>query len=463
MAMVADSIPKLKSFVRNCGVSETCQGLVMRMVITFILHYGRMSCSQAAGVLPTERRHKAQLTRFLARPRWKTVTGSRKLAETLLKKQTVLVGRFVLILDATLFTHQGKKTENTYSSGSHGGYGKRRAKKGKKKDKRYGRPKNATKSCHGFTFAVLITPMGTRIPWQYPHYTPEYCETHDVEHRTTAQLAADLIAQLPLPEGVDVVVLADTAYDAAVVQKACAARGYTWIVPTNPQRRLAGPSGQRPMVRSLLDDWSKYELTTVRFAPHQGRYVAYRRLSSSRSGPKTKSRTYYVHQEKREVQSVGLVQLVFSTTEQTLSKATPDNVKILMTNDLRLRPAELVELYTLRWQIELFFKELKGQLGTDQYRFQKFAAVEGWIEMAVIAMLYLETYRYDQLCRKDLAEAARIWWQRQRTYGICQAIRLRSQQGDLEYIADRLKTDGGTRKLKRLVEQSIPHEYRCTT
>lgn len=461
MAMVADSIPKLKSFVRNCGVSETCQNLVMRIVITFILHYGRMSCSQAAGVLPTDGRNKAQLTRFLARPRWKTVKMSRKLAEMLLKKQAMLVGRFILILDATLFTHQGKKTENTYCNGSHGGYGKG-SKKGKKKGKRYGRPKNATKSCHGFTFALLITPNGTRIVWQYPHYTPEYCKTHDVEHRTTAQLAADLITQLPLPEGANVVVLADTAYDAAVVQQACAVRGYTWIVPTNPQRRLAGPKDQRPMVRSLLDDWSKYELTTVRFAPHQGRYVAYRRLSSSRSGPRTKSRTYYVHQEKREVQSVGPVQLVFSTTEQALSKATPDNVKILMTNDLCLRPAELVELYTLRWQIELFFKELKGHLGTDQYRFQKFAAVEGWIEMAVITVLYLESYRYDQLCRKDLAEAERLWWQRQRTHGICQAIRLRSQQADLQYIADRLKTEGGTRKLKRLVEQSIPREYRCS-
>jgi IS4 transposase len=61
---------------------------------------------------------------------------------------------------------------------------------------------------------------------------------------------------------------------------------------------------------------------------------------------------------------VGGVQLVFSTTKTKLAQATPDNVKILMTNNLRLTPREIVELYGLRWQIELFFKEFK----TEQLR-----------------------------------------------------------------------------------------------
>lgn len=453
MPMVADSIPKLKGFVRAFKISEDSRRLVIRMMATFMLHAGRMSCSQAAGALPLEARHKAQVTRFLARPRWRAVGISRKAADALLKRVANCKGRFTLIFDATTCTHQGTKTENTFCTANR----KRRPKKGR----RYSKHKHARKSGHSFTFALLIAPDGTRIPWQCPHYTKEYCEAHDLQARTTAELVADLIKQIPLPPGADVVVLADTAYDAKVVQDACAARDYTWIVPCNPERRLAGPKGKRPRVRSLLQDWSKYELKTVRFAPHQGRYAVYRRLSSSRSGPKTKARTFYVHQEKREVQSVGKVQLVFSTTESELQKATPDNVKILMTNNLQLRPAELVELYTLRWQIELFFKELKSTLGMDQYRFQKFAAVEGWIEMAVLTMIYLETYRLDQLQQKNLSEAEQKRWQRQRTHGLCQAIRLRTQQADLQFIADRLKTDGGTRKLKRLVEQSIPSEYRC--
>jgi len=113
------------------------------------------------------------------------------------------------------------------------------------------------------------------------------------------------------------------------------------------------------------------------------------------------------------------------------------------------------------WSIELFFKELKSTLGMDQYRFRKFKAVEGWMDLAVLTMLYLEWYRVQQLAQRNLSEAERTWWQRQRTHGLCQAIRQRSQQADLDFIAERLQTDGGTRKLKRLVTQSIPREYQC--
>jgi IS4 transposase len=44
--------------------------------------------------------------------------------------------------------------------------------------------------------------------------------------------------------------------------------------------------------------------------------------------------------------------------KQNLKTATPDDVKILMTNDLGLSVSEVIEMYALRWQIELFFQEL---------------------------------------------------------------------------------------------------------
>ena len=47
------------------------------------------------------------------------------------------------------------------------------------------------------------------------------------------------------------IVLGDTAYDAEVVQQACAARGYTWIVPANPERVDEGATGHRPRALTL--------------------------------------------------------------------------------------------------------------------------------------------------------------------------------------------------------------------
>jgi hypothetical protein len=279
-------------------------------------------------------------------------------------------------------------------------------------------------------------------------------------HRTTAEAAADLIRHLPMPEAAQVIVLGDTAYDAKVVRQACGDRGYSWIFPCNPERVLEGPKGKRPKVRSLLKDWSKWSRQTLRLVPSSGDYAVYRRLSLYRIGPKVKPRTYYVHQERQSVHSVGEVRLVFSTMKKDLKKATPDDVKILVTNDSRLSIRDIIELYSLRWQIELFFKELKSTLGLDQYQFQKFDSVEGWLELALTTFMYLEWHRLQQLRRRDLALEEQRWWETQRTYGVCQALRLASQQNELQYIADCIETPGGIRKLKGVIRNSFPKEYR---
>ena len=245
-----------------------------------------------------------------------------------LLEQEASDGLFLFLVDATLNSQAGKKTENTYSTGNR----KRRPRKGR----RYGKKKHAQKNCHSFTMGLLITPSGIRIPFCKPYYTHEYCKKTGRAHRTTAEAAADLIRELPLPEEAQVIVLGDTAYDSEAVQKACQDRSYSWIVPCNPERILAGPKGKRPKVRSLLKDWSQWSRQTIRLAPGQGSYAVYRRLSPHRIGPKAKPRAYYAHQERRRVHSVGEVRLVFSTTQKDLPTATPDDVKILMTNDLRL-------------------------------------------------------------------------------------------------------------------------------
>jgi len=452
--MLADSLPGLKRWLAPLGLKDSAKHLVVRMIVAFLLHTGRMSCLRAGGAVRCETRHRAQISRFLARPRWRTLDINSILRQALLEREAV-AGLFLFIIDATLVSQAGKKTENTYSTGNR----KRRPRKGR----RYGKNKHAVKNCHSFTMGLLITPSGIRIPFGKPYHTREYCKAKGLAHRTTAEAAADLIRALSLPDGARVVVLGDTAYDAEVVRAACGDRGYSWIFPCNPERVLAGPKGQRPKVRSLLKDWPRWSRQTVRLAPSQGPYAVYRRLSAHRIGPKAKPRTYYVHQERRQVHSVGEVRLVFSTTNKDLQTATPDDVKILVTNDRRLPVRDVIELYSLRWQIELFFKELKSTLGFHQYQFQRFEPVEGWMELALTAFLYLEHYRAQQLRRRDLSEEAKRWWEHQRTYGLCQALRLASEQTELEYLADRLETPGGIRKLKRILRDSFPKEYRAAS
>ena len=227
----------------------------------------------------------------------------------------------------------------------------------------------------------------------------------------------------------------------------------------NPERVLAGAK-PRPKVWSLAKDLTAKWFEPVRLHPGQGRYAALRRVSACRRGPQVKPRTFYVHSESQAVHSIGDVLLVFSTREQPKAGQKPNVQKILISNDRTLTAREVVALYDLRWQIELFFKELKSTLGFDQYRFRQFEKVESWLELVLVTILYLEWYRVRQLNRTDFSDEEKERWRRQRTHGLCVALRQETERADLDYFAEALQTPGGIRRLKRKLGRTIQQEYR---
>ena len=450
----SDSASALKGFIAQTGLNDFARTMLLRVVVAFIMRRGRMSCSQAAGSIASDPIHRGQLTRFMARPRWQKREFNSPLRAALLKRESKR-GKFLFLIDATMVSQAGTKTKNTYSTGNRS---KRPA-----KGRRYNKRKTVFKKVHSFTFGLLITPSGMRIPFQIPHYTKEYCEEHKIKHRTTAESAADMIRTLPLPKDAEVIVIGDTAYDAQVVRNACDEKGYIWIFPANPERVYGGITGQRSKLRSRLKDWTSLSLKTIRLRASTGKYASYRRLSKWRVGPKQKQRVYYAYQEKLDVHSVGYAQLVFSTLKPNLETATPDDVKILMTNATDLSVTEVIELYSLRWQIELFFKELKSTLGFSQYKFQDFNSVKAWVEMSITTVLFLEYERIKRIQDRRLSEETRRWWESQRLHGLCHAFRQECEGQELKYLSERLKTSGGIAKVKRLLGNALPGEYRIAS
>jgi hypothetical protein len=373
------------------------------------------------------------------------------MATLLLGQERKRAGRWVLILDQTYCSQQGDKSENTFSCGNR----QRRP----AKNRRYSKKKCVRRRVHGFVMGLLLTPSGMRLPMSRSYYTEDYCKAKGRAYRTQTQIAAEMIRDVSIPEGAEVVVLGDTSYEAASIREACAGRGFTWIVPMNPERVLAGPKGQRPKVRSLLEGLKPEQFVRVRFTPGKGAYAAHRRVSRYRIGPKAKGRTFYVHEERRAVHSVGMATLIFSTKEQPKEGRAVSVQKILISNS-RLRASEVVELYDLRWQIELFFKELKSTLGAHQYRFRHFEAVETWMQTAITTVLYLEWYRARQLRRRDLDASSKAWWRCQRTYGLSRAIRETAEAAELSLLAKRLKTRSGRRQVEKQLRAARPAEYR---
>ena len=166
MIIVAEMASALQRWIARTGLSELAQRMVLRMVLAFIRHRGRMSCSQAAGSMAAAVIHRGELTRFLARPRWQKVDFNTPLRAALLAKES-RQEKFLFLIDATLVSQSGKKTQNTHSTGNR----QRRPRKGR----RYGSKKIVRKTCHSLTFGLLITPSGMRIPFQIPHDAKECC------------------------------------------------------------------------------------------------------------------------------------------------------------------------------------------------------------------------------------------------------------------------------------------------
>jgi hypothetical protein len=450
--ILQDALPGIKRFLAPLGWNDHVQGYVVRLVTAFILHFGRMSASQAAGSVRSRARHRASVIRFLARLNWSADWSVLdRLAQIVLEAETRLGGPWIFIVDSTFCGHQGEKTENTFSRANY----RPRPKKGKRRQK-----KHAKRSCHGFVFGLLLTPSGLRIPSFRSYYTDKYCEQKKKKYCTQTELAAELIRAASVPENAELVVLGDTAFDAESIREACAERGFKWIVPINPERVLAGPQGKRPKVWSLAGKWTAAQFATVRLTPGQGPYVAQRRIAACRLGRKVKRRTFYVHKERRNVHSVGEVQLVFSTKEKPKTGKPVVVQKILMSNDRQRSAAALVELYDLRWQIELFFKELKSTLGMHQYRFRDFRKVESWVASCLVTFLYLEWYRSQQLRKRGLTAQDKKWWRWQRTYGLCMAVRQDTEESELNRLARMTRTPGGVKKLKKELRAAVPAEYR---
>jgi hypothetical protein len=455
MVIMQDAVPGLKRFLKPAGLNDRMLALVIRWIVAFVMHLGRMAAARAATAVRSEPRHRAQLGRFLGRKLLRRLGLAGRLRDGVLALEKDFAGRFFFLVDQTLVSHQGCQTENTFSTGNR----QRRPRKGR----RYSNSKHARRTCHCFVKGLLLTPSGLRIPFSRCYYTRQYCAAKDLSYRTQTELAAEMITDLPLPEGTQVVVLGDTAFDAKCIRAACVHRQYTWVVPLNPERVLAGPKGQRPKVRTLIHGLTADQLVAIRLHAGQGSHVAQRRVSPCRLGPKVKPRTYYVQQRRAAVHSVGEVQLLFSTRTKPTANQPVAVQKILMTNDLRVSARQLVDWYNLRWQIELFFKELKSTLGFHQYRFRTFAPVEGWDELIQVTFLYLEWYRARQLQRRDLPEDKKKWWRWQRSHGLCLAVRQAAEQADLEEIADRLQTPSGRQRLRRLLQRALPKEARAAS
>lgn len=436
----ATSLPRFKAFLGDFSCKSTDMACCMLFIAPFLLPTCRRSVAAASRSVLNDIRDAGWMLRWL---------GSSAAPEAMLAAAQVQLLNLardsanrlhILILDSTFHGQQGKNTQNTIATGNT----KKRATKSNRHQK-----KTHRHSGHCFVFALLLTANGLRIPYWLPFFTKPHCEIFGRKHVSQASLAAQLVDSIPLPQGSRVVVVGDTAFEAKQIRQACARRGWQWVVPLNPERRLAGQA-PRPKVRSLYEQLKSTDFRKVSIRLDQGDLAAMARVSPSRSQAKKHERTYWVHHRTAAVHNVGEVALLFSR----LTEPTPGDVKVqklLISNAVTASTEELLLWYSLRWQIELFFKEMKSEIGMCQYKLGAFQRVEGWVNLSVVAFCYLEWTRWQS--QQQANGKDKPFWQRLRTAGLKEKIRQQVQRAEIESLLTLAGDEEGRKRLKSLLDK----------
>lgn len=483
----ADSLPFAKPFFSVLSVSTSTVLHLTRLVVACLCDC--RSLADAANAIRLESRHRAQLARFLADQgfsrNWDTLD---RLADLLLRQTLSEQGTWLFLLDQTCHGTEGRLAQSTCAKGNK----KQRAKSSARRQKQTRRH-----SCHTFVFGLLISPVsGTRLPCVRAWHSKDYVDRFNAEHartdgrrlvfRSQADLAAELILALKIPDRAEVLVLGDTAFEAKQVRAACGRRGFDWIVPANPERVLADTpkmaaerrrcrKEKRPQPkRRRLSDCGKElrqdRLIRIELCPGEDALASRKRVSRSKTGRRKYARRYRACAETMDVHNVGKVRVVFSTTEA--GKNGSEKVKaqkILMSNRTDWDARRIVEAYAARWQIEQFFREMKSELGLSSYRMRDFEEVKGWVQGCCMAFVYLEWYRNEKRGERESEER---WWGEQRTKGLKRQVRCDMEAQDLMRIVELAegrfgeneRHEGGVAARIKVVEerlrQAVPVEQR---
>jgi hypothetical protein len=343
---------------------------------------------------------------------------------------------------------------------------------------------------HAFVMGILLTESGARIPLpRRSYYTREYCQNHNRRYRTQVQLAAVMLKEICLPDDVELTVVFDSAFDANVIHQVCREREYRAVFPVDPNRILsAGPqvealglAGEK--VVGWTRTWSVEEFTRLELHYANEDHVFFRRRHCDNLRlPKT-HRRYVIAARQGTVTNLGTCLIVASYKEnprvQLRAGQSADwwfyhrapiryrregrpipqrwHGKVLACTDPTATARQVVEWYEVRWQIELFFREIKSRMQFGCYVLAKFAAVERYLDLLLMGMLLLENERLQQLREQGPpSERGGEPWVQARSTDRLRSLEMTCQEWNIEVLERCLRTARGRQNLLRQLREMIP-------
>jgi len=137
------------------------------------------------------------------------------------------------------------------------------------------------------------------------------------------------------------------------------------------------------------------EMTVLEFAQHlKATQLKTRKTLFHKTGVHWRGTTthYYVYCKVHDLPAFGKVRIAISYKKSDLSDKLP---YIIITNQLKWRPAGILSVYRRRWPVEVFHEEAKAE-GLNKYQIRDHTAI--YKHIALISLVYslLHSARYDQ-------------------------------------------------------------------
>lgn len=400
---------------------------IMTMVLAIVLLRGHRTYANVTRLF-LESRHKSCISRCFTNSVFPGFLMQEHLYERLLGEALEIPGAkrvAYVIIDGTAQKKRGKKMENTIIY-----------KKGYTCD-------------HFFIMGIIYFPdTGVRIPLpRRLYHTKAYCRKHKIKYRTQTELAEMMLRYAKLPDDLEVTVIFDSFFPSERIINTIRQKGYHFAcsVKSNRVDKDTGKQIKEICLEHICKGRIKNRVE-IRVPSKRSRY-------NHPSAQRYETKVFITYTEKLTISKMGEVQIVFSRKEEKEDeKSELDNMRYIVTDMLHLTTNQILTIYSYRWQIELFFKELKSYLGLGNYQMLPFRAIIRHVDCVIMAFMYLEHLRICKLKENPNDKQ----WLYSRTLQMSYVLQHEVRMTNLAYLKRAIKAESSFCELERKLMEKLP-------
>lgn len=451
--MIVTIPPRLESFgARFEGIlSKTKRTALPWMLAGILLTRGKRTQSALGKEVLSRERTPGSVSRRMRRESFHTRDMVRSEAKRQIEQEIKRVGgreeTWFLTIDGVC-TQRGSETkvENAIQY--------RKKKRGAK-----GRSTKA----HLFVQGVLITASGARIPLpRRSYYTQEYVNRQNrkpalgrrrgtrLAFKTQIDLACLIVKEAALPGNVRLVVLADEFFEGRKMTDLCRKKGYAFIAPVDSRRNFE--EGRKLHAKGKALARSAYRELILRRGEEDT--ASHRRHQPRGAGEKDR-RVYRFHDERQTVAGIGEAAVVYSwkrRRDRSGRLTSRETFKVLVCSDPSIPGETIIEWFEMRWPVEVFFRELKSELGLEDYQGTDFSAFERHFDLVLLSFMFLEQMRRDEMARTR-SVVRRRELAGMRTSGLKKKIEHEAHEADVAWFTGNVKPQNQQRLLSASASQ----------